>query len=48
MFTDRVHSIALFCAALHFQWPKVDFREEYVEKKRNDFSRRSRDSWRLL
>jgi len=48
MFTYFVHSIALFCAALHSHWPKVDVREEYVEKKRNSVSQRSRDCWRLL
>jgi len=48
MFTYLVHSIALFCAALQCDWPKVDYRKEYIEKKRNSFLQRSRDRRRLL
>ena len=48
MFKYLVHSIALFCAALQCQWPKVDDRMKYVVKKRNSFLHRSRDRRRLL
>jgi len=47
-FTNLVYSIALICAALQSLWPKVDVTKEYVEKKRESFLQRSRDSWRLL
>jgi len=47
MFTYLVHSIALFFAAFQSHCPKVDVRKKYVEKKRNSFLQRSRDSRRL-